>query len=92
MYQYQGITLSLGSQPGAHDSLAGTRGCDEDTDILFTQYAHGLLLDVREFAIELYIQGFTGMALMIESQRAVVLLQQVYEFILATAGQGNVPG
>ena len=92
MYQYQGITLSLGSQPCAHDSLAGARGCDKDTDILFTQGDHGLFLDIGEFAIELYIQGFAGMALVIDSQSAAVLPKQVREFIMAAAGQGNVPG
>ena len=91
MHQDQSITLSLGSQPGADDSLARTRWCSEDTDILFTQHGHGLLLDGREFAIEPYIQAFTGMALIIDSQCAAVLMEQVGTVPPATAGQGNVP-
>ena len=65
MYQYQGITLSLGSQPCAHDSLAGARRCDEDADIMFAQGANGLLLNGCEFAIKSYIEWLPGMALVI---------------------------
>jgi hypothetical protein len=56
------------------------------------QGAHGLLLDVGKFAIELYIQGFAGMTLVIDNQRTAVLLKHVREFITAAAWQGNVPG
>jgi len=65
MYQYEGIALPLGDQPGTDDGLTDTRGCDEDTGVMFAQGVNGLLLDGREFAIEPYVEWLARMALII---------------------------
>ena len=92
MNQYQGIRLSLGNQPGADHCLACAGGCDKDTGILFGQSVHGLLLDTRKFSVELHQQGFTGMALILDDQSTAEMSEQVFEFIPATAWQGDMPG
>jgi hypothetical protein len=92
MYQYQGIALPLGDQPGPDNSLANTRRCNEDPGIMIAQDINGLILDGREFAIKLYIERLSGMPLVVNAQCTAIFLEQNREFILTSPGQGDMLG
>src|SRR5439155_18226980 len=71
---------SGGDQIGTDDSLADTRRCDQDADVVAEQSPAGLLLHGGKLTLKRHVQWLAVAALVFEEEGAVVPPKELFEF------------